>query len=433
MNAFLEQRPKRIGKLEFLMLCVVVTLSLWPSYLAIDMGDLPQIDPARVLMFFLSLYWFNTLLVNESVRRYLLQYLYTMPKILGVLFFLFSWKMLSVIVAARVDHAFYWSLKDIFYNLIFFFVGLTVWKTSNQIIRTLKVFLWLGALVSLIGLVELNLGSNLFFNFVENNTSGLSAGLEHVERGGHHRVAAVFSNSLSASNFGVLIFPIAVFFSSCGSVKQRAFSVCILLLVVILIWSTGSRTGLVVSLGIVMGQVYLYANTYLSKIKNSGFLKVTVIVFCITIIGLVTPKIFSLSEENDYRLLQLEKGIPFIIASPILGYGPGEAAMVAGIVYDDHKNKTIDNYFLSIALESGIPGLVAFVVLHIYFIRLAWRLRKQLPKYYSRLTTALFFALLGNFIFMTTVSLKEIFPFVFLLFSMLLAIKNMLIYDTDKS
>ncbi|MCY7307446.1 MAG: hypothetical protein LH632_15125, partial [Rhodoferax sp.] len=54
---------------------------------------------------------------------------------------------------------------------------------------------------------------------------------------------------------------------------------------------------------------------------------------------------------------------------PLVGYGPGQAAITLGAL-PGHIRITIDNYYLSVALESGIPGLLLLVITLAYPITL---------------------------------------------------------------
>jgi len=435
VNNPLGQTVKRTSTLELLVLCSIISFSLWPSYLTIELGVLPQMDPPRVFLMWSVLYWLMLMYSSRNVRERFWYYIRLKSWLFVMLLFLFGWEMLSVFVAARVGHAFYSGLRDVIYHLVFFFTALTVWKYPKQIVRALKLLVYLGALISLIGMVEAMLGHNLLAGFVEGKAAYLIEVLGSVEkeRDGVYRIAVFFANPLSAASYGVFVFPIVFFFSFYGKTSDRLIARIVMVLLLAMIWNTGSRGALVAILIISIGQSYFNLAVYINKYRGGGYAKVVLVPIFISAVVMAIPIVSGLIQganekqagSTEIRLLQLELGVPLVMNRPLLGYGPGEAAEVLGVGDDD--SKTVDNYFLSIALESGFPGLLMFIVLQLYFIRLSWRLGKKLPAPYSGLASALFFSLLGNFIFMSVLSLKQVLPLVFMVFSMLLALERIYI------
>jgi O-antigen ligase len=60
----------------------------------------------------------------------------------------------------------------------------------------------------------------------------------------------------------------------------------------------------------------------------------------------------------------MEQAWPKIMKRPVLGYGTGRASRILGFW---GGTLTIDNYYLSLALEFGVPGPLAFLAMLVAF------------------------------------------------------------------
>lgn len=82
-----------------------------------------------------------------------------------------------------------------------------------------------------------------------------------------------------------------------------------------------------------------------------------------------------LEDPNELRLRFFRESIELTIANPI-GYGPGTAGLVS--IRNDEQGVVLnENYYLQIAHEVGVLGLVLFIaILALAFIRLISRLEK---------------------------------------------------------
>ena len=123
--------------------------------------------------------------------------------------------------------------------------------------------------------------------------------------------------------------------------------------------------------------------------------------------------------STNIRVLQMQLALPLIIKRPLTGYGPGEAGAVLGL-----RSKAVDNYYLSLSLESGLPEAAFFIMLLLYFLNYSWKLQRNQAKATSTLATAIFWSTAGNVLFLTVLSLEQIMPVMFLLFGMLLVLNS---------
>ncbi|NWG91816.1 MAG: O-antigen ligase family protein, partial [Parvularculaceae bacterium] len=66
----------------------------------------------------------------------------------------------------------------------------------------------------------------------------------------------------------------------------------------------------------------------------------------------------SAANSTQSRVDQIEMAWPKIKARPVLGYGSGRSARVVGYW---GRTLTLDNYYLTLALDLGLPGPLAFI------------------------------------------------------------------------
>jgi O-antigen ligase len=73
-------------------------------------------------------------------------------------------------------------------------------------------------------------------------------------------------------------------------------------------------------------------------------------------------------SSSEARMEMLDRGTNALQERPIAGYGDGQASIVAGL-RGIHNIVTIDSYFLAVALNFGIPGLIINVLFFITILR----------------------------------------------------------------
>lgn len=87
---------------------------------------------------------------------------------------------------------------------------------------------------------------------------------------------------------------------------------------------------------------------------------VLVFVLAPYVVDVVSGGTFMERLSTATRLLMIERGLPVILDNPIFGIGPGAAAHALGI-YNSQGLPICDNYYLQIAMESGLPALLFFI------------------------------------------------------------------------
>ena len=114
------------------------------------------------------------------------------------------------------------------------------------------------------------------------------------------------------------------------------------------------------------------------------------------------------------RLIQIARSAQFLLARPLLGYGVGNAATVLGFGRDENGLGTIDNYYLTVALETGFSGLLVFLLIAGWFVVGFFRSERR--------WRSLYFTLIVVFVNLLTLSVVELHPLIYMLFALLLVL-----------
>jgi hypothetical protein len=85
---------------------------------------------------------------------------------------------------------------------------------------------------------------------------------------------------------------------------------------------------------------------------------------------------------------------------------------------------TVDNYYLSLALESGLPAMLLFILILWTFIRRSRRMAAIPGNFCGRVAECFSLSFIGFAVFCMILSIYEIFTLVFVLFGILLVMER---------
>jgi O-antigen ligase len=140
---------------------------------------------------------------------------------------------------------------------------------------------------------------------------------------------------------------------------------------ILAILKSGSRAG-VVSLAVAL--VFVGGVIWLRSFNSRGFGKAFAIaalpafLFGLALAYYVVQELLQgrgqvEASSSSVRLKMLLDGVKALVDSPIWGFGHGMAIYKAGVISGGTGTATIDNYLLTIALDSGYVGLAIFIAL----------------------------------------------------------------------
>lgn len=130
----------------------------------------------------------------------------------------------------------------------------------------------------------------------------------------------------------------------------------------------------------------------------------------------------SQSASSATRLVQLNNGFIAIAQKPLFGYGPGEGSRVIMGVGESQSGgetvyvETTDNLFLSIAVESGLPALIAYLLMIFRVLKMSSRgVLGAVRREGREVNTAIFASLIAGVTLMAVLSIFTILPLFFIL------------------
>jgi O-antigen ligase len=224
-------------------------------------------------------------------------------------------------------------------------------------------------------------------------------------RSGKYRAFGPFMVHLSLAEFFILAMPFVLY---CLEIAKRGwmklFFWATLALSMYGVYATDSRTSLIAALCILAAYVTFKGFQFISEKKESRLRPLAALAILGLVvaapagIGLVFAKIGweNAFGEGGTRSTQLAIGVPKVKHSPLIGYGVGNAGLVLDYRPDGYT-ATIDNYYLSLALDSGLPAMLAFTFLPFSMVyigfRRAMRKTRDSPLFLAFALSALGFAL----------------------------------------
>jgi O-antigen ligase len=226
-----------------------------------------------------------------------------------------------------------------------------------------------------IALVEVASGrllASVLSPFISDSGEWLQAAQAQKIRDGVFRAQAGHTHPLSLGEFLALAAPVAFGLAiSARRPAARAQWFVALALIAGGAFATGSRgafLAIAISMSLAAG---IFALRFLRRAAAWRFRPAAGLALALTLlaspaIGVVAYQVIagktgaSAARSSQDRVDQIEKAWPKIMARPVGGYGTGRAARVLGYW---GSTLTIDNYYLTLALDYGLPGPLALAAL----------------------------------------------------------------------
>lgn len=187
-------------------------------------------------------------------------------------------------------------------------------------------------------------------------------------RNGELRVKSLFSHPLVYGQFMAALTPVALQFFLRGGALNIIKASIFLLCIVFSVYVCNSRSPflMIATAGVVFGCLHLLDFRKGGKLFTLLSTILGVMLFSPIIseiaLGYLTGRSAQEAMSTSARDLQLTRGISALYFKPAMGYGDGAAINIAGIV-GEHGALSIDNEFLSLAVDFGYVGVALFIML----------------------------------------------------------------------
>ncbi len=369
--------------IEFLFFGYMAGLFLWPNYFAIAIPGLPWISVSRLwgapLAFLIllgcsmSAPFRAALLAPFRSNRWLLRAM--IGFVITQCIALFCSKHFGDSANRLVNYQIAWT------NM--FFASAFVLSKPGRALRLVGLLCCAAEAQSGLAYFEYRAGGVLWAQhvppFVALNDPTVRAILAGGARAatGTYRVQSIYTTSLNFAEFLGITTSLFLHFLMTGT-RLRTRIACLIYLPYSfwVILTTDSRIGLVGFLLSCLLYFLLWALKRRNERPRDLIAPLLLLAYPMMFATVVALSLFwvrlnhmifgggAQAASNESRRIQIETGIPKVLSWPI-GHGPGMAAVTLGFADNEEGKLTIDNYWLSIALEYGILGFICFMSLMI--------------------------------------------------------------------
>lgn len=371
-----ETGKAHVRTLEWLFFSFIAAFLFWPNYLALALPGLPWITALRLIVAPLAIIFLISLSQSKSFRDDLKTVLNASPIVWKMVTTYTVISVIGVALSIKPTYSLH-SLVVILSNwtLIFFISAYILTKDGRM--ERLSYLVALGALfICLIGTWEAKIGAVPWAghipSFLKIEDPVVEAILVGVTRGGgDYRVQSKFTTPLSLAEFISCALPF-VFFTLAYARRWflRALALVAIPLIFFVVYKTDARLGIIGCICAIVMYPALYGIKQWKNEKSSLFAPAVVLgipaagfvlLLSSFFIGRVGKLIWGSGQQvysTNARYEQLHGAIPKIMERP-WGYGLDQGAGVLNYRIESGL-LTIDSYYLSLALDIGLVGLVAY-------------------------------------------------------------------------
>jgi hypothetical protein len=377
-----DKKQTPYGVIYAIFLIAIVSKFVWPNFAYLPIPGLPSKNPQRWLWALCVGYWAYSILVNGNLRDRL-TYRFSASGLAKLLLALQLWRFASIFVSDQPAVSAYTMVVDTFDYFMAFMFCLT-WIRDERDVRRIGLALVITtAVISLFAVAEVALRQNIFIKLVpydSTNEMFLTMAVESKLREGGYRAQASFNHPLLMAQFVVTVMPIIVYaLFNQGGKWVKAVSFFSLASVPFLLWASRTRTAvLVAGVVLVIGFIMLATNAARRKrVSSAGSLLGGVgLVFatgltCAVGVAAIVLTVGRTAEESVSSLARaqmIQTAFRAALTEPLLGFGPALGSFQAA-VYSSRGSASLDNYWLTLLLESGFPAMVMFLIALVLVLR----------------------------------------------------------------
>lgn len=379
-KSFVFEAPVKL--MQNLLLILLFSYLIWPRYLAFQFAG-PDITPQRFFQFLIIFIWVISL-VSFDFRHKFFERI-SSNKLFFISFgILFFWRFLCCLTSNYPFQSLYAFTNETISNYFFILIVFSLVTSTKDIESIFKVLLYATLVIVFIALIEY-LNKRVLFSSIQIpgmrlDSEYLVQALRDKSRDGHYRTQSTFSNPLLLAQYIAFITPIIFYFIFSKSNFVKFISILLIPMLAFTSLISGSRAGLLVEFVILL-MCSFFSILSLTNSKKYSLLGWGLLTNCILLIFLVVWFVYDSGVLSTYlsgksitemqstmaREQMLQKGIPLILAQPFVGYGIGMSGIVLNFVLTSGMI-TIDSFYLSVALDTGIVGLITFLFLPVITI-----------------------------------------------------------------
>lgn len=421
--------------LWLIYLALITVLLLWPDYAELKIGGTPNLAPVRLMrglgiaagLFFLfrdperAAMFYRRLSENWGA--------------LLVLFAFYAFRLSTVFVGHQEALQLLSFIKYEFWSyLTMFFLTLLVVRDERDVRKLVQLVVVVAALIGLLSVVEFRLKRNLFQGFIAVSNDFVLAVLRDKSRDGAYRSESTFEHPIMLGQFFAMVLPFCWYVLRHGDNKWlRATGGFAFLMGFVAIFASGSRSALALAVPILilmgMWEIWLWLKR--SNNRPAQYLVLLQFPLLLGIFGMVLYYLKNIATGTtqetrgsaSVRIDMLYAGLHKIDAAMLMGHGVGEATNVVTFV-GTNGVRTLDNYYLAVALESGLIGLGLNLLLWAYFFWRSLGFMGDRNVDRSRIGLLMSLALLTYIVIMTIHALQSLTWLLMVMFALILILSE---------
>jgi hypothetical protein len=360
--------------LTFILIATVL-LAVWPVYIFVKLGPAPILTPPRLVLYAVSAMWLYDMAVSRWRRAQFSLAVRRCRWVTWSVFGVFALGLLSLPLAEGRALAIPEFFRQTMIWLLPFCAVLTYCRRTRDFERIVKAFVIGGVIVAGIAVVEA-VTQQLMAIVLSPLIQGDAVWLQNVQlqkiRDGFFRAQASHTHPLSLGEHMAFVAPFALAFAARAKEPRVKWlwgaAFLLILLGAVATNSRGAALGMTIALG------------FMAAVFTARFFAAARALQFRPLIGLATALILlsspvvaagayamisgkggvSASNSTQSRLDQMSQAWPKIMKRPVLGYGTGRSSRILGFW---GQTLTIDNYYLTLALDFGFPGPLAFIAM----------------------------------------------------------------------
>lgn len=360
--------------MELMFAAVLISLLVWPNYLALSLPGLPWITAIRLFTLPLAFLFLISLSSSSKFRGELAHALRAAPG-LWLLITGFVVIQFATIPLSKSPSDLFTTVTNAQLNwTMLFLVAAWVAQQPGKANNYINLFIFLSIPMCIIAIFEASAQYLLWINnvppFLKIDDVLAAKYMAAVTRDGVYRVKSVYASPLSFAEALALLTPFCIHITvQKYRPSYRALALFLIPTFFLCIRFTDARLGILGMLVSVLAYFLLWALLQLGRNARSLMAAAVVYAYPAAFGAAIMAVLFvyrirvlvlgggAQASSDDARQAQVQMGIPKILSHP-QGYGAGNAAETLG--YAPFGMITIDNYYLSVALDYGILGFICF-------------------------------------------------------------------------
>lgn len=358
-----------------LILVACVLLAVWPVYIFVKLGPSPILTPPRLVLYVVSAMWLYDMAVSPYRRAQFALAIRKSGSTAKTVFLFFLLGLISLPLAEGRALAIPEFFRQAMIWLLPFCAVMTYCRRQRDFVLILKATTIGAIIVAGIAIAEVASGqlmANVLSPFISGDGEWLQNVQEQKIRDGIFRAQASHTHPLSLGEHMALAAPFAFAFWLSAKGKRARWlwgaGLALILLGAVATNARGAGLGMAASM---IAMTAILAVRFLRSRRAYRFRPVAGLVAALALLSapVVGAGVYavvsgkgglSASNSTQARFDQIEQAWPKIMKRPVLGHGPGRANRVLGFW---GTGLTIDNYYLSLMLDYGLPGPLAFLAM----------------------------------------------------------------------